>query len=436
MAYQLDFVEYLNWSLENPMPIKSGMAFYEIQIPHKYMEFDRIYIFSNINPEATAGRVYFQSASTKLKNANPDDYKTATARNVPYDGFGQAISSKSISTLCICDPGIFIQGKITSWYGVMDGVDICSYIAKFLSYWFEAASLKASEILIFGSSAGSFGALRTASFLENKTNVIAVNAQIKRKFSYKNIIYEHDLMSHYQQSLQQNRVIPNIYLLCNYRDKNTVLNRQFFNLITNYSYNQESTYRPNIVLDIYDGLSGHLRPRRDNLLQKINIAETLLKSSQEEQNFQRQQEELDKKIAKYQRAIKVQPEQSSFYRSLGKYQQEKGDIESAISSYRQAIELNSNQPAWVYRNLGKALRCHNHADEAMRVYQQAIELRPDNPSFYRGLANLQSDKGDVAIAIANYRKAIELNPEQPAWVYQHLDKALGQQEQIKEVMAV
>ena len=79
---------------------------------------------------------------------------------------------------------------------------------------------------------------------------------------------------------------------------------------------------------------------------------------------------------------------------------------------------------------------HQQEDEAIKVYQQAIELEPGESSFYRGLAKLQAQKGELEIAIANYRKAIELNPEQPAWVNRHLNKALGKQKSLEEVMAV
>ena len=446
------------------------MAFYEIKIPVKYIEFKRFYVFSNINKNASSGKVYFQNASSKLKQAVPNDFREATAKNVPYDGLKQAVTNSNQSTICISDPGIFIKGKTTSWYSVVNEVDICFYIAQFLRHWFEAASLKPSKTLMFGSSAGSFGALRTATFLNTKTNVISVNGQIKRNFNYEDKTYEHDLLNYYKKCLEHNTVIPNIYLLCNYRDNNTLLNYKFFDLITNYPYEKKGTYRPNIIFDLYDGLNGHLRPRRENLLQKIDIAEVVLKSSQDEQNFQRCQDQLNESMAAYQQAIELNPDQPASYRGLAKLQAQKGDFATASANYRQAIELNPDQPAWVYQYLAKALSQQQQLDAAMAAYRQAIELNPDQPSSYRGLAELQAQKGDFATASANYRQAIklnpnqpasyrglaklqaqkgdfatasanyrqaiELNPDQPAWVYQYLAKALSQQQQLDAAIAV
>lgn len=292
MVLQVDNAKYINWSLEQPTQLESGQAFYEIKIPNKYLGFDRIYAFSNINPDANAGMVYFQNATPKLQDCTPDDYIAATARNVPYNGLRQAISDPTRSTICFSDPGNFLKGQITSWYSVANGVDICFYLAEFISHWLDAASLNSSQVLMFGSSSGSFAALRTATFMKSKINVIAVNSQIKQKLNYASNTYKHNLISYYEKCLQRKAIIPNIYLLCNYRDQNTLLNRQFFNTITYYPYQKKGTYRPNIIFDLYDGLTGHKRPRKENMLEKIELAEALLKSSQEEQNFQRAKEQV------------------------------------------------------------------------------------------------------------------------------------------------
>ena len=422
MINLLKSAECIDCTIENLPPLKTGMAFYQIKIPDRYIEFDRFYVFSNINPTATSGKVYFQNAASKFKEATADDFFKNSARNVPYDGIRQAISNHSQSAICISDPGIFIEGKVTSWYSVVESVDICFYIAQFISHWLEAASLQPKDILMFGSSAGSFGALRTTTFLSKKTNVISVNGQIKRSFDYKNNQYEHDILDYYQKCLQQNIVIPNIYLLCNYRDNNTILNRQFFNLIDNHNYTNKGTYRPNIVFDLYDGLEGHLRPRKDNLLQKIEIAETVLKSSQEEQDFQRNKEETISTIEILEQKIKLDPNQSFLYRKLARLQAQQEQFESASINYRKAIELDANQPAWVYEYLAKVSSQLKQLDEAIDLYQQAIKLKPNQSSLYRNLAKLKVQQGQFESASINYRKAIELDANQPTWVYKFLEK--------------
>ena len=422
MIKQLISVECIDCCIENLKPLQEGMVFYEVKIPDKYIEFDRFYIFSNIIPEANSGRIYFQNAASKLKQAIPQDFYKATAKNVPYDGIRQAISNCDRSTICISDPGIFIEDKVTSWYSVVNQVDICFYIAQFLSHWLKSASLEPKDVLMFGSSAGSFGALRTATFLDKKTNVMSINGQIKRAFNYKNNQSNHDLLDYYQQCLQQQKIMPNIYLLCNYRDKNTLLNQKLFALITNYDYEKQGTYRPNVVFDLYDGFKGHLRPRKYNLLQKIDIAEAVMKSSQEEQDFQRNQEQIESTMEELQKKIKLKPNQSSLYRSLAKLQAQQKQFEPASINYRKAIELDPEQPAWVYQYLARVSSQLERLDEAIDLYQQAIKLQPNQSSLYRNLAKLQAQQEQFEPASINYHKAIELDPEQPAWVYRFLEK--------------
>jgi len=164
-------------------------------------------------------------------------------------------------------------------------------MGQFLQHWLNCAELKPHQTLMFGSSAGSFGALRTATFLEGKANVLSVNGQIDRTFEYEGTKNRHDVIRYFDQCFRrQSRIIPNMYLLCNYRDRNIRLNRVFADLISNFHYDKKGTTRPNIVLDLYDGIKGHGRPRKSNILEKIQIAELLLKSSQDEQNVQREQE--------------------------------------------------------------------------------------------------------------------------------------------------
>ena len=383
MNFNVDSVEYIRWSAKKPNKIKSGLAFYEINLPKKYLEFDRIYAFSNIIPNSNSGRIYFKNASPKLRSSTPQDYLEATARYVSYDGFGQVVNDKIRSTLCICEPGNYIKDRATSWYSVVNNVDICEFLAEFISYWLEAASLNYNDLFMFGSSAGSFGALKTATFLGGKSNVMVVNAQIIEILKYNNCQYKNDLLKHYQKCLQKRIVIPNIYLLCNLRDKNTILNRKFFDLITEYEYERNSTYKPNISFDLYDGLNGHLRPRKQNLLQKIDLAEAILKSSQDEQNYQREQDKLDAEIVYYQEKINLEPNCSSHYRILGKYQQKKGDIEAAGANYYQAIKLNPKQPTWLYRCLGNILSKQEQLEEAIEVYQQAILIQPNQLETYQ-----------------------------------------------------
>ena len=148
------------------------------------------------------------------------------------------------------------------------------------------------------------------------------------------------------------------------------------------------------------------------------------------------QQQLDQYSSLKPKTMKSETKTDTAYRILGKTQFQEGDLEAASQSYRQAIELNPKQPAWVYQHLATIFSQEKQLEEAIKLHKQAIQLQPENSSFYRSLAKLQAQKGDIEKAIPNYRKAIELEPDQPSWVYQHLASALSEQDQPEESIAV
>lgn len=59
--------------------------------------------------------------------------------------------------------------------------------------------------------------------------------------------------------------------------------------------------------------------------------------------------------------------------------EKQGQIEPAIATYRQALELDPKN-ATVYNNMTNLLAIQGEASEAISVYQQAIHLNPKNAS--------------------------------------------------------
>lgn len=75
-------------------------------------------------------------------------------------------------------------------------------------------------------------------------------------------------------------------------------------------------------------------------------------------------------------------------------------------------------------------------EEEIINYQQAIKLEPKNHSYYRILARLKQQIGDIESSIDLYRQAIKLNIKQPSWVYQHLGVLFYQQKYYNEAISV
>lgn len=107
--------------------------------------------------------------------------------------------------------------------------------------------------------------------------------------------------------------------------------------------------------------------------------------------------------------------------------------ESAVESYRRAVELNPNS-SWYYHNLGEGLFQLGKWEESVYVYRQAIALNPNfSWSYYNlGKALIELQKWQDAVEV--YRRAVELNPEF-AWSYYELGNALLQLEEPEEAVA-
>jgi tetratricopeptide (TPR) repeat protein len=90
-----------------------------------------------------------------------------------------------------------------------------------------------------------------------------------------------------------------------------------------------------------------------------------------------------------------------------------GDYQSALASYRKALEIKPDNPT-VFRSLGIAytrLRDYAGAKEALK---RSLELEPAQPQVLVDLAFVQAQQGDVDAAVASYQQALAINPWEPA----------------------
>jgi tetratricopeptide (TPR) repeat protein len=153
--------------------------------------------------------------------------------------------------------------------------------------------------------------------------------------------------------------------------------------------------------------------------------------------------------------IGIKPDNPYFYLRLAKALNKQGKVYGAIAAYQEAIELNSEQPAYVYHQLGnllleeknelkvaidiyeniddlnpnflaslytkfaKKLQEDDDLDEAIVYYQKAIKLQPDFPNRYRLLGDVFLQKQYFDEAVTCYKKAIKIKPDFPV-VYQKI----------------
>lgn len=141
--------------------------------------------------------------------------------------------------------------------------------------------------------------------------------------------------------------------------------------------------------------------------------------------------ELDKALSECQAAIQLDPDFSVTYNHLGGIYEEMGYLETAITNYQKAIELDAEyKEAWenllsaeigleeefensvVKEHLDQALE-HAYEGDIEKVLAECEAAKTDMPSIaiaynYMGLILQTADR--IELAINSYIKAIQLNP--------------------------
>jgi tetratricopeptide (TPR) repeat protein len=119
--------------------------------------------------------------------------------------------------------------------------------------------------------------------------------------------------------------------------------------------------------------------------------------------------DLDTAIREYEEALAINPNYFWAYNNLGGALSKKGDLDAAIKAYQEAITLNASYFQAHY-NLGNALAKKGDLDAAIKAYQEAITLNPDYFEAHDNLGSALAKKGDLNAAIKEYKEAIAINP--------------------------
>ena len=126
-----------------------------------------------------------------------------------------------------------------------------------------------------------------------------------------------------------------------------------------------------------------------------------------------EQGDYERAIEIYYKLISMAPNMPELYSNLGNIFYIKGEFELAVKNYQTAITLNPNK-RWtsvIAQTLGFVYQENKQdVDSAISAYQTAYMLTPDDIDIYINMGSAFYDKEDYDNALAIYRKALELDP--------------------------
>lgn len=111
----------------------------------------------------------------------------------------------------------------------------------------------------------------------------------------------------------------------------------------------------------------------------------------------------------YQKVIDSNPQDPDALVFLGILQFDRRQFESAVESYRHALDIRNKYPiAW--NNLGNALRMLGNIDEAEKCFSTALAQQPDYLSAFKNRGTLWTWTGELEQGLKWYQEGLKHHP--------------------------
>jgi tetratricopeptide (TPR) repeat protein len=124
-----------------------------------------------------------------------------------------------------------------------------------------------------------------------------------------------------------------------------------------------------------------------------------------------EQGDIDGAISHYREAVELWPGYAEAHYNLGRLLVQTGQLDEAITHYEKALEINPSDSE-AHNNLGAALFASGRVDEAIAHYRKALAIRRDYADASCNLASALLSNGDLDGAIAYYSGCLAVSPNQ------------------------
>lgn len=119
---------------------------------------------------------------------------------------------------------------------------------------------------------------------------------------------------------------------------------------------------------------------------------------------------LDEQIHNLSTAIREHPGYADLHYRLGLLYRHKGELMSAIESFRAAVAINPTYSKAIIK-LGLALRDAGRVQPAIDVLRRALDVDPEAIDLHYQLGLLYADRGEFRAAVHHFELACEANPD-------------------------
>ena len=126
------------------------------------------------------------------------------------------------------------------------------------------------------------------------------------------------------------------------------------------------------------------------------------------------QRRADEAVARFQKALALQPESATFHFALGNALCRERRMDEAIIQYQKALEIKPDF-AEANNNLGYCFLQIGRVDEAITHFQRALEIKPDYAEAHNNLGSGLLQIGRVNEAITHFQRASEIQQDYAAY---------------------